>query len=155
MANDIIYIEKLITRITSGNTSPRQIDILQRHLNLKDGVRGHIALTRSKSLEIKVNLISTDPSSPSRNAILKGNPHRPSQGFYRCALACIEFKNIWERDMALINQFVIDNSKNTEEVKEIITEVKPIINSSRLNSQLAFNNALQQYRSSSNESRED
>jgi len=160
MVSDITYIEKLITRITSNNTTPRQIDILQRHLNLKDGIRGHICLIRGKSLEIRVSLSSVDASSPARNAILKGNTNRPSQDFYRCALACIDFKNIWERDMALINQFVIDHQKDLEEFKEEIIEnkveeVKPIINSSRLNSQLAFNNALLQYRSSSNESRED
>lgn len=158
MKNDIFYIEKLITQITSVNTTSRQIDILQRHLNLKDGIRGHVCLIKGVDLEIRVSLSSVDASSPARNAILKGNPNRSSQDFYRCALACIDFKNMWERDMVLINQFVIDHQKGIKEVEGIIenkVEVKPIINSSRLNSQLAFNNALLQYRSSSNESRED
>lgn len=148
MRNAFSYLNLVSTTIVAETTTQKRIDILQRYLNLKNGIRDNIFLTNN--CDIKINLTNKNYFSPMSNSSITTN--KPLVNFYHCALSCLEFREIWERDKILISQFVIDDKKYFKD-KKIIPKVenKDTSISSKLSSQLAFNNALQQYRRSSND----
>jgi hypothetical protein len=100
----------------------------ERAQELLRELREHIDGFVCPALPYEIRILSSSSVPMSRfNAIAVKNhmTNRPPDEFYRCALACLKYREIWDRNMAFLREFLVrESAMEAERIAEREREKK-------------------------------
>jgi hypothetical protein len=91
---------------------------LEKYSEIRQTIGGHVV--PSIPYEIKVYMKSIDRQSPFHVAMQSGTKSKPAEDFSRCAEACAQYKELWDRNIPFLIDFVKEESiKEKERAVEV------------------------------------